>query len=612
MKKLLRIFSFASPLHANIPLYIAFTLLGIVFSVANFAMIMPLLDVLFNQLDAERIQTLSAKPEFTITLDFLINYFNYHFINIILTEGKIQALLFICLILISSVLITNFFRYLAAIISAKIRLKILRNIRLEIFKNISGMHMGFFSNKKRGDIISRITNDVNEIELTVLHTLRSLTKEPITILVFFGVLFMISFKLTLITLIILPLTGGVIGEVVRRLKKRAVESQESVGRVVNIVDETLAGIRVIKAFNALNYIRGKFQKEVDYHQRVNMSIAYKNELGSPMSEFLGVLIISGILFYGGSMVLNGPSDSLTASEFIAYIAIYSQILNPSKAFARGISDIQKGLASADRIFSFVDIKSEIQDVANPKIISTFEKSIQFIDVNFSYQKEDVLKKMNLTIEKGKTLALVGPSGGGKSTIADLTSRFYDPDEGSITIDGIPVKDCSLESLRSLMGIVTQESILFHDTLFNNIAFGIEGATQEDVEHAAKVANAHDFIKELDKGYETVIGDRGTKLSGGQRQRISIARAVLKNPPILILDEATSALDSESEKLVQDALKNVLKNRTSLVIAHRLSTIQNADEIIVIDKGMIIEKGTHQELLSHEGLYKKLSSIQKTV
>jgi subfamily B ATP-binding cassette protein MsbA len=417
-----------------------------------------------------------------------------------------------------------------------------------------------------------------------------------------------SVKLTLFTILIIPISGAIIGGITRRLRKTAIESQESLGRIVNILDETIGGMRVIKAFGAQSYVTGKFDEETDNYSNVNISMARKNELASPISQFLGVSVVAGILLYGGSLVLGNASD-LSASDFITYIIIFTQVLNPAKEISRAASSIQRGLASAERIFAVVDTPSEIQNRHDAKPVSVFSKSITLENVSFKYEKETVLSEINFTLEKGKTIALVGPSGGGKSTIADLVPRFYDPSEGRVLLDGTDLRDLDLAQLRGLMGIVTQESILFNDTVFNNIAFGLEGISEEKVIEAAKIANAHEFIIQLENGYHTNIGERGSKLSGGQRQRLSIARAVLKNPPILILDEATSALDSESERLVQDALTKLMTNRTTLVIAHRLSTIQHADEILVIKKGEIVQRGTHKQLIIEDGLYKKLSSIQ---
>jgi len=417
-----------------------------------------------------------------------------------------------------------------------------------------------------------------------------------------------SFKLTLFTLIVLPIAGVLVSEIVKKLRRIALAGQESLGRILNQVDETFSGIRIIKAFNARDYTLKKFTKEIDQYAGINISMARKNELASPVSEFLGIIVVGGILLFGGNLVLNNQS-TLDGAAFLTYLVVFAQLLAPSKALSKAYSSIQRALASAERIFEIIDIVPEIQDSDHAYATAQFNESIEIKNVSFAYDNEKVLEDINLVVPRGRTIALVGPSGSGKSTLVDLIPRFYDPTKGQVLLDGIPLKDYKLEALRSLMGIVSQESILFNDTVFNNIAFGKPQASNEEVIKAAKVANAHEFILRLENGYQTEIGERGGKLSGGQRQRLSIARAVLKNPSILILDEATSALDSESENLVQEALSNLMKNRTSIVIAHRLSTIQNADEIIVLQEGRIIERGTHHQLLDRGGLYQKLNAMQ---
>lgn len=607
MKTYLRIFSFAKPYSEYIPHYLIFTTLSILFGLINFTMLIPLLDILFEQVEPEVQKTL-IRPDFALTVDYFISLFNYYFAKVIEDFGKVGALIFVCSITLTSVFLTNLFRYISGLTLAKIRAKVIRKLRIRIFDQVSRLHLGYFSNERKGDVMSRITNDVQEVENSVVSTLKVIFRDPATIIGFFAVLFFMSFKLTLFTLIIMPISGTIISEITKRLKKKATQSQESLGRIVNILDETLSGMRIVKAFNAREWIGEKFGKEVNHYARINVSMARKQELASPLSEFMGIFVVTGILVYGGILVLNDNSE-LSASDFITYIILFSQILPPAKSISNAVSSIQRGLASGERIFSTIDTMPLIEDKADAVDINGFHHQITFEQVSFAYENEHVLKNINLTIEKGKTVAIVGPSGGGKSTIADLIPRFYDPVAGKIYIDGIALTDAKVDSVRKLMGIVTQESILFNDTIYNNIAFGKPAATEEEVIRAAQIANAHEFIMNTPQQYQTHIGERGTKLSGGQRQRISIARAILKNPPILILDEATSALDSESEKLVQEALTNLMKNRTSIVIAHRLSTIQHADEIVVVQNGHIIERGRHDELVERGGLYYKLTEMQ---
>ncbi|MEO1096800.1 MAG: ABC transporter ATP-binding protein [Bacteroidota bacterium] len=607
MKTFFRIFGYARNLSLYIPQYVIFILLSVIFSVFNLAMLIPLLNVLFKLTPDE----VYEKPkEFELSTDYLSDYFNYYFTNVISEHGETQALVFVCIVVLGSVFLTNVFRYLATIISARIRLDAVKYLRMAIYKQVSRMHLGFFTNERKGDLMSRITNDVQEVEASVLASPKALFREPVQVIIYFIALFAISAKLTFFTILILPVAGGVLGYIVKRLKRKAIKSQVSLGRIVNILDETLGGMRIIKAFNAREYVTKKINEETNYYRKVNLGYSYRRDLGSPISEFLGVGIITVILYYGGSLVLN-DSSTLNASQFITYLAIFSQIISPAKAFSQGLSGVQKGIASGERIFSVIDTEPDIKDTSDAQTLAGFQDVIEFDKVHFKYDKDPVLNGIDLKIKKGTTVALVGQSGGGKSTLVDLIPRFYDPTAGDIKIDGHLLKEVKVEDLRRLMGIVTQESILFNDTIFNNIAFGIENVAEEDVVQAAKIANAHEFIMEQGNGYQTNIGDRGMKLSGGQRQRVSIARAVLKNPPILLLDEATSALDSESEMLVQQAISNLMKNRTSIVIAHRLSTIQHADEIVVIQSGEIIERGTHNQLLQNDGLYKKLSAMQNT-
>ncbi|UZD24655.1 ABC transporter ATP-binding protein [Algoriphagus halophytocola] len=608
MKTYLRILSYAKPYGKFVPVYIFYAFFSIVFGLLNFTLLKPLFDVIFEQVDPESLALYASKPEFSFSIEYFTHLFNYNFLQIAEEHGKMGTLYYVCAIIVVSVFLSNLFTYLAGVVLAKVRATVIKRMRMDVFEQVSSLHIGYFSNERKGDLMSKMTNDVQEVENTIVQSLRVVFREPATIILYFTVLFFMSVKLTLFTILIIPISGAIIGGITRRLKKKAVQSQQSLGRIVNILDETLGGMRVIKAFNAEGFMKSKFDTETDYYAGVNVNMARKNELASPISQFLGVFVVAGILVYGGSLVLSGNSD-LDASDFITYIIIFTQVLNPAKEISRAVSSIQRGIASAERIFTVVDTPTEISAPQNPIDLGSFDKALEVNQVSFAYQDSLVLKDINFTLSKGKTIALVGPSGGGKSTLADLVPRFYDPSEGEILLDGKNLKSFDLKDLRSLMGIVTQESILFNDTVFNNIAFGLDHASEEQVIEAAKIANAHEFIEKMESGYQTSIGERGSKLSGGQRQRLSIARAVLKNPPILILDEATSALDSESEHLVQEALTKLMSNRTTLVIAHRLSTIQHADEILVIEQGKIVQRGTHNELMQTEGLYQKLSSIQ---
>ena len=524
------------------------------------------------------------------------------------TQGKSSSLIYVSIIIAISALLSNLFTYLSNVTMGVVRANVVQRIRTKVFKNTTNLHLNFFSGERKGDIMSRMTNDIQEIEVTLVSSIKVLFREPATIIIYVAFLLATSLQLTLFVLVFFPVMGFLISWIVKKLKKKAVLSQESLGRIVNLMDEVFSGMRIIKGFNAKDYVDDLFEKETMTYRKINISMARKNELASPVSQFLGIAVVASLLVYGGTLVLD-ESGGLQAGELLAYIAVFSQIINPAKSISQSLSNIQRGIVSADRIFKLIDEQPKIENEPNASVLKGFQNQIEFRNVSFAYDKETVLKNINFTVEKGKTVALVGSSGGGKSTMADLIPRYFDPTAGEILIDGHPLTSVTAESLRALMGIVTQESILFNDTVFKNIAFAMPNAKLEDVMQAAKIANAYDFIMDLEHGFETNIGERGGKLSGGQRQRLSIARAVMKNPPVLILDEATSALDSESEKLVQEALANLMKNRTSIVIAHRLSTIQHADEILVMQKGEIVERGNHQTLLHQNGVYTKLINMQ---
>ncbi|HKR05167.1 MAG TPA: ABC transporter ATP-binding protein [Bacteroidia bacterium] len=605
MKTYLRLLAFAKPYSDYIPAYVLLLLPAVIFGAVNFSLIIPLLNVLFNTYNEK---TVVAYPQFSLSIEYLKNLFDYWFNYIANTYGKSGALKFICAIIMVSVFLSNFFRYYAQRVLNRMRAWVVFKLRKAVFEKISSFHLGFFNNTQKGQLMSVLSNDVNEIENSVVNTLQVIFKEPLVIIVYFIILFKMSFTLTLFTIVFFPVSGYIISTISKKLKRSADISQGVLGKILSVADETISGIRIIKGFTATAFVNSKFESFNSRYRQVSKSIMNRRELASPFSEFLGVLVVVILIVYGGGLVLNNNSE-LTASEFITYIILYSQILPPAKNISSAITQIQKGLASADRVFNILDTPVKLLDQPGAADLKSFDDKISYENVSFAYGKENVLKNISFEIKKGRTIALVGQSGSGKSTLADLLPRFYDPQQGGIFIDGKNIREYKVNSLRSLMGIVTQEAILFNDSVFNNIAFGMPNMKEDDVMHAAKIANAHDFIFEMERGYQTNIGDRGMKLSGGQRQRISIARAVLKNPPILILDEATSSLDTESERLVQDAIFKLMQHRTTLVIAHRLSTIQHADEIIVLQRGEIVERGKHDELLTANGVYKRLCDLQ---
>lgn len=593
---------------------IVFNVFSVVFSFFSIALLFPFLNVLFSNNSKEAATMLAeGEPRLVISKDSITAYIKYLIADNSNEHGKLYVLIAICLFVVVAIFFKNLFRYLAMYFISPIRNGVVRDIRNKVFNKTLDLPLSYYSEEKKGDIISRMTTDVQEIEWSVMKSLEMIFREPLNILVFVIMMFVISTKLTLIAFVLLPLTVLLIVSIGKSLKRSSTKRQEKMGVLLSIMDETLGGLRIIKGFNAEKKVTEHFKNENQEYRNISTRISRKEDLASPLSEFLGVSVLIAILYFGGTMVIQ--DKTMDGELLILYLVMFAQLLTPAKSFTAAYYSVQKGLASAERIDKLLDAEVTIKDVANPKSINKFEKEIEYKNVSFAYREGEtgwVLNNINLKIEKGKTIALVGQSGSGKTTLADMLPRFYDTTQGEILIDGIAIKDAKIKDVRALMGIVTQESILFNDTVFNNIAFGMDNVTEAQVIEAAKIANAHEFISKMPQGYQTNIGDRGSKMSGGQRQRMSIARAVLKNPPILILDEATSALDTESERLVQDALSNLMKNRTSVVIAHRLSTIQHADEIIVMQKGVIIERGTHTELLAKNGTYSKLHEMQSFV
>jgi subfamily B ATP-binding cassette protein MsbA len=608
MKSLYPIFRYLKRHVKGITLYFIFNLLSAAFSLISLTMLIPFLSLIF-----EKTKLVTEKPVFSLSASGLANTFNYEVSSIILSHenGRIWALGFICILVIIAIFIKNLFLYLGQYVSSPIRNAIINDMRTDLFNKVLTLPIGYFSEEKKGDIMSRMTNDIQEVEVSIVSFLDSVIRQPFTILIFLFGMLMISVKLTLFLFIFLPITGFVIGRISKSLKRHSTASQHKLGIILSIIDETIGGMRIIKAFNAEKHQQDKFEVENEDLFRIKNHINWRRDLASPMSEFLGIVVLCVVLWFGGRMALV-PGSTVTADMFIGFIAIFTQIINPLKTFSTASYNIQKGKASADRIQSILNAEVAITEKENPVRIKAFNQAIEFRNVGFAYREKPVLHQINLTIRKGRMIAVVGSSGAGKSTLADLIPRFHDVSSGELLLDGVNIKDYKITDLRGLMGIVTQEPILFNDTIFNNIALGAdpEKITEEQVIRAAKVANAHDFIMAKEGGYQHNIGDRGLKLSGGERQRLTIARAVLKNPPILILDEATSSLDTESERMVQEAINNLMQNRTSIVIAHRLSTIQHADEIIVLNKGEIVERGRHHDLIEHDGVYKRLVDMQQ--
>jgi subfamily B ATP-binding cassette protein MsbA len=583
-----------------------------VFSLFSLVLVKPFLDLLFLH-DEIYYKDILQKgvPIFQANSAWLNDAFTYHLSGLISSHGKLSALLFICIVIVLLTFFKNLFRYMAMYALAPIRNGVVRDLRNRLMDKVLHLQLSYFSNEKKGDIMSRITSDVSEIEWSIMQSLELIFREPLLIIISLGALIMISPYLTLYVFLLLPIAGLLVALIGKSLKRNSAKGKEVLGQLFIAMEETLGGLKIIKAFTGERFVSNKFKSINEEYTKISVRIYRKTDLSSPLTEVIVTAILMLIMFIGGKMVM-GADSSLSASSFITYIIVASQIIPPVKQITQAYNSIQKGVASEERINKILLAENTITEKIDATEIKSFSTKIEFKNVSFAYNRGDaghVLKQINLIIPKGKTIALVGQSGSGKTTLTDMIARFYDSDEGEILFDDVNIKNASLKSVRNLLGMVSQEPILFNDTVFNNIAFGLDNITEQQVMEAARIANAHDFIMQMPEGYQTNVGDRGTKLSGGQRQRISIARAVLKNPPILILDEATSALDSENERMVQDALQKLMQNRTTVVIAHRLSTIVHADEIVVLDKGRIIERGTHKELLANAGTYLKLYEMQ---
>jgi ABC-type multidrug transport system fused ATPase/permease subunit len=585
-------------------LNLMFNILYALFNLFSILTLIPFLQVIFNSVVVPE-----SAPEPGFSISGLLGYVNYHFGAYVAEKGQVQGLFVVCVFITIIFILKNICRYMALYFLAPLRNGVVRELRQNIFERMLILPLSYFSEKRKGDIIARMTTDVNEVEWSIMNTLESTFRDPLTMIFFFVAMLLLSPQLTLFVLILLPIMGIVIGRIGKTLKRKSGKAQDQLGLLLSIIEESLSGLRIIKAFNAERYQKAKFSRENRAHSRLLTSVLNRRELSSPLSETLAIFVVAAVLWYGGQLVISGDA-SLTGEMFIGYILIFANLINPAKSFANSYYYIQRGTASIERIEAILDAPIDIKEDINAVSLKGFDTAIEYKNVSFNYNEEArVLHNINLRIDKGKMIAIVGPSGSGKSTLADLLPRFHDATEGEILIDGHNLRNLRTTSLRNLLGIVSQDPILFNDTIFNNIAFGVDHPNLEDVIKAAKVANAHDFIMKQEKGYDTIIGDRGNKLSGGERQRLTIARAIYKNPPILILDEATSSLDTESEKLVQDALFKLMQNRTSIVIAHRLSTIQFADEIIVMQNGHIVERGNHSALNAKRGLYAKLVEMQ---
>jgi len=601
LKKFVDILRYLKPYKSQIGLNLLFNLLNAAFSVVSFSAIIPFVKILFDTVDKE--QTASDEQ----LSNGLLNQANQFFEQYILQHGAEKALLFFCVAIVALFILRNIFRYLALFQMAFLRNVVVRDIRVAIFGKLMRLPMSYYTSERKGDIYSRFTNDVNEVEWSVMGALEALFRQPVMIVMFMISLIIISWELTLFVLIVLPVSGLVVGKISKSLKKTAKKGQSKLGEVVSTLQESVSGIRIIKGFSAEERFTRDFNALNDRHFRLMVRLFRKQYLASPLSEAFSAITIALILWFGGNLVLEG--DMLNGEFFIAYIVIFSQMISPAKALTEAFSRVQRGISATERIDEILHADERIIEAKNAQSIKSFEREISFDKVGFRYDKTPILSDISITIKKGESIALVGPSGGGKSTLVDLLPRFYDIDEGSLTIDDLSIDQLVVNDLRNLFGIVSQQSILFNDTVRNNLLIGNPRATEKEMIDALHAANAHGFVVSLPQGLDTNIGEEGNKLSGGQKQRLSIARAILKNPPILILDEATSALDTESERLVQDALEKVMRGRTSLVIAHRLSTVQHVDRIVVIEKGQIVEMGTHNELIQRKGLYNRLVELQ---
>ncbi len=605
MKLYLRILAYGKP-------FLTQGILGFVcligynfFSIFSIALVIPFLQILFQQGDAN-----AAVEAARASLDPTWMEKSYIFVaDLIVNHGKMEVLVYLCLTLGTSIFLKSLFRYLSSWFIAPFEQGVILNMRTRLFRHLSTLSMSFFTGKRKGNIINVLVSDVQIVQESVIGTVQNMVSDPIAMVLILSSLFLISWKLTLFTLAVLPLTGLFISLISKSLKRKARAGQERLGILVSILDEFISGIRIVKAFGTELFERRRYEDMNHQYRNLMISLKRRSDMASPLTEVLSVFVVIAILIYGGSLIISG-SGELLPSAFIGFVALFGSFIQPIKTFSSALSRIQRGIASFNRIEEFLDIPEDVKEKENPVSLPEFKGSVKYENVNFAYEKDElVLREVNLEIKKGQKIALVGPSGGGKSTLADLLPRYYDPINGKISIDGVDLKDLKVSDLRSMIGVVTQEGILFNDTVSANIAYGDSNPDQKKVEEAARIAYAHDFIAQMKEGYATVIGERGTKLSGGQRQRLSIARAIYKNAPLLILDEATSALDSESERLVQAALEQLMEGRTSLVIAHRLSTILDADQIFVVEGGKIVESGTHQELVAQKGLYRNLYDIQ---